>query len=143
MESMVVFRILLFSIIAVLVLYVPFYYFAPFYHSLYVKVPLNEVNQWAQWAFSGKHGGIQIYIALILMFLAIGLTALFEYIYVRFLSIRVRWLVLSICMIDSFFYLRSVGFYPPMAAIRVNGQGIFFIAIAVIIAFIFGRLFDL
>ena len=136
------FRILLFSMLAALLLYIPFYYFAPLYRSMYVHVPSSELTSWVQWAFVGGHNGIQIYIAYILLYLIIGLTVFFEYIYLKIISPRVRRMILAFSALGCFFYLRSIGFYPPMAAINVTEQGTTFIAICATIAFIFGDFFD-
>jgi len=135
------FRILLFSMLAALVLYLPFYYFAPFYRELYAHVDMHTVNWWYRIAFR-EHNGIQAYIAYALMFLAIGLTASFEYMYVRFLSGRARWLALGLVAAAGCYYLWLIGFCPPMADISLNGQGVFFIIAAVTTAFMAGCFFE-
>ena len=133
-------RVLLFSMLAAFLLYLPFYYFAPLYQQIYEHVNIDFVNWWARWSFA-RHNGIQIYVAYVLMFLAIGLTGCFEYLYLRSISPRVRGLVLVITAAVSFFYLRKIGFCPPGASVALNGQGIIFIVAAIIAAFIFGRFF--
>jgi len=127
--------------LAALALYLPFYYYAPFYRELYTHVVLFKVNWWFRWTF-GQHNGIQIYIAYVLMFMAIGLTAFFEYLYLSFVPSPARWAALAICSAGCIFYLGSIGFFPPMASIRVNGQGVLFITGAVTSAFICGHSFD-
>jgi len=139
---MMTFRILLFSTLAALLLYLPFYHFAPVYHAMYAHVPVQDVNWWIRWSFQEDNGGIQIYVAYVLMFLAIGLTAFFEYICVRFISARMHWIFLVVGAIAGIFYLHTIGFYPPMANVRIDVEGILFIVIALIITFVFGRFFD-
>jgi len=140
-NHMVTLRILLFSMLSAFTLYLPFYYFAPFYSELYEHVNLDTVNWWMVWTFK-QHNGIQIYIAYVGMFLAIGLTVLFEYIYVKFISAPARGFVLAIAATACFFYLWKIGFCPPMADNSVNGQGILLIAMMIAAALIFGRFFE-
>jgi len=138
---MVTFRVLLFSMLAAFLLYIPFYYFAPYYRELYTHINLHTVNWWYRIAFS-QHNGIQAYIAYALMFLAIGLTFFFEYIYIRFIPSRARWIALAIAAMACFFYLWTIRFNPPYADIGVDRQGIIFIITAIMSAFIFGYFFD-
>ena len=134
-------RFLLFSTLAAAVLYLPFYYFAPLYWPFYEHVPIDQVNGWARWAFA-QHNGIQVYIAYALMFVTIAMTMFLGYIDDRLISLRTPWLVLTIAVVGSFFYLRAIGFCPPMAEIDAHGQGLYFTGLAVIAALVLGSFIE-
>lgn len=139
---MTILRIILFSLLASLALYVPFYHFAYVYHNIYVHVPEYTLNWWVSWAFNQEHAGIQLYIAYTLMYLAMGLTGVLEWTYLKLGLFRWRWIVAFIGAVGGFYYLKSIGFFPPMAEIFPQGPGAIFIAVSIMAALILGQIFD-
>lgn len=117
------------------IFYVLFYHYSHAIWTLNMVKPSPEFTPWIRpWIL--EHDGIEVYILYAMMFGAIAVVALFNYIFIKIDRKTIKNIAYFFIVLFSFYFYSQIWFNPPLPASKLWPEGLFFMAATGLISFV-------